>query len=298
MPTTFRQDLSRFDKIELGDSVTYFAPSVTRVREVFVRFDPAPAEPPYGKYVEECTVDDNRGRGWHPTGKVTARDEAGGGWRLDQTKKDPAGVLVTRDNFWGLRKAPGKGATGAQRFTANDTVVACQVCGTGPGRQGGWIGNSGRLPHHGYERPGWRQQTSSCPGALKLPYSVLADPGGKVTEIGRDVLPGLILAYDRHIAATVEYLERVVAGTIDLPSEWKWNPRAPYRDDPNDPRYAPVPPTEQSRYADRQRRVKANTEDELDALRRARAMFQARFDSWRPGGERVLTVPARAGAPR
>ncbi len=45
----------------------------------------------------------------------------------------------------------------------------CQVCGR-PIKS-----NTGVIAHHGYKRPGYGWQTSSCPGALYLPYEVSCD---------------------------------------------------------------------------------------------------------------------------
>ena len=41
----------------------------------------------------------------------------------------------------------------------------CQICG----RQ--IKAKNGKIAHHGYQRPGWGYQTSSCAGARHVPYS-------------------------------------------------------------------------------------------------------------------------------
>lgn len=278
MATTYRQNLSRFDEIELGDSVTYRTHWTSREKTRAER--EACKGGPYSTEAYRYVPMLDESRWYYPSGKVT--EKVGDGWKVH-------GTIVTRESFWGLRKAPGKGNADARRFSPDDAVVACQVCGL---MRNGWIGNTGKLPHHGYERPGWGEQTESCPGALQFAYAVVQDPKRRVKRIGRDVLPGVIAAYDDQIAATEVYLERVSAGTIDLPSEWRYRHDAYFPEDPKDPKFAPVPPTEQSRYAARQTRVRRDTEQRLVSLRYGRAEMQQRFDTWAPGGEGVLEAPA------
>lgn len=51
----------------------------------------------------------------------------------------------------------------------------CQICGRPI------FAETGRIAHHGYERPGDGYQTASCPGALHLPYEV--DKSALITRI-------------------------------------------------------------------------------------------------------------------
>lgn len=60
----------------------------------------------------------------------------------------------------------------------------CQICG----RQ--IKAKNGKIAHHGYERPGWGYQTSSCAGARHVPYSK-----------GHDAL-------DRQLTLVPEYIAR------------------------------------------------------------------------------------------
>ena len=55
----------------------------------------------------------------------------------------------------------------------------CQICGNShlTNRKGG------KLPHHGYQRPGNGWQTASCPGAKHLPYSQSRDRIPHVLEM-------------------------------------------------------------------------------------------------------------------
>jgi hypothetical protein len=261
MGTTFRQDPQRYDEIEIGDTVTYIATTITVARERYTD----------GEWVKVPETVQLR-PGYYPTAKVIERD--GDGWKLEGAYAP----RLTRETFWALRKARGKGKSGERRFSDRDAIVTCQVCA------GKWIGNSGRLPHHGYLRPGWGQQTASCPGALELAYSVVVDPEKRVAEIGRYVLPAVIAAYDRRIEHAQNYLSRVRAGTVAVPSEW-----ATTTLDHDDPRLLPVQPGD-SRY-ERQREIEQRSvEGELRHLTWERQFLQERYDDWQPGGDvdRVL----------
>lgn len=48
-------------------------------------------------------------------------------------------------------------------------ITTCQICGR-PIKA-----NTGVIAHHGYQRPGWGSQTSSCQGARYLPYEQSCD---------------------------------------------------------------------------------------------------------------------------
>jgi hypothetical protein len=65
---------------------------------------------------------------------------------------------------------------------------------------------TGRIAHHGYERPGGGYQTASCYGARKLPF-----------EVSRDALGQLIEALKIKLAAKRARLPRVVAETVSVP---------------------------------------------------------------------------------
>lgn len=57
------------------------------------------------------------------------------------------------------------------------TPTTCQICGR-PIK----IGKGGLISHHGYKRPGYGWQTSSCRGARELPYEISCDLIPKIIQ--------------------------------------------------------------------------------------------------------------------
>jgi len=299
MATTFRQDLSRFDEIEVGDSVTYHTPTISREEREWVQF-PNATEPPYGKYVTNTVVKERAG-GYYPTGKIVG-GSAATGWELRESgasKKAPL-AIVTIENFWALRKAPGKGKTEHDRFEADDAIVSCQVCA------GEWIGNTGVLPHHGYTRPGWGEQTASCPGALHVPYSVIqgrrqakADTKGRVPTVGRHLLPAIIESYVKAIASTEAHIAMLAAGGPDqFDGLDAHKPMGAY-DKPDSPRRKPIAKGTKgfdytNDYEKRLRYEQNRAEDTLRELQSALEYYRERFALWQPGGDALLAPAADA----
>jgi hypothetical protein len=64
--------------------------------------------------------------------------------------------------------------------------MTCQCCGRKH------LANTGKMAHHGYERPGFGYQTASCMGARKLPFEVSRDTLGRLLEMLRDMLANKI----------------------------------------------------------------------------------------------------------
>lgn len=58
--------------------------------------------------------------------------------------------------------------------------------------------NTGLIAHHGYQRPGWGEQTSSCYGARNLPY-----------EVSRDAIPPVLESYKRGLESQEERLTKM-----------------------------------------------------------------------------------------
>lgn len=59
--------------------------------------------------------------------------------------------------------------------------MTCQICGKLH------LANTGKLAHHGYERPGMGWQTASCSGARELPFEVSRDRLGVHIEAMQDL---------------------------------------------------------------------------------------------------------------
>jgi len=298
MATTYRQDIERYNEIEVGDTVTYHVDQIVRISERFRRFDPVPAGPPYGEHVKEEEILRRVG-GYYLTGKVVG-GSAEEGWVIKKSgskKADPL-VHVDRENFWALRKAPGKGGAD-RRFAHDDAVVSCQICG------GAWIGNTGKTPHHGYTRPGWGVQTNSCPGALRLPYAVIKgfgqqipDPLGKALMIGRDVLPAVIDSYIAQINSETERLAMLRAGGpdefmgINEGKPYGWNEK---KDNPK--RKPMLRGTKGYDYTNdydlRLLHEIRSSENEIRALNKEADMMRQRYEDWLPGGDGILIALAK-----
>lgn len=67
----------------------------------------------------------------------------------------------------------------------NEDRKECQICERKIKAKNGYIA------HHGYQRPGMGWQTSSCPGAKKLPY-----------EVSCDLIPPVIKGIEAYIKET------------------------------------------------------------------------------------------------
>lgn len=270
--------MKRFDEIEVGDTISYVTTTLVHKKKRYVQDGIVDGQ--HTGHYEHYEEIETRARGFYISRRVTARE--GDAWKLDG-KESP---LLTRENFWALRKAPGKGKSGENRFEADDAVVSCQVCA------GSWIGNTGLTPHHGYTRPGWGEQTASCMGAKKIPYAVKADKKGRVSQIGRDVLPFVILQIERSIERVELRLAKVVAGNIDLPRIAVFNSMPGI---PNRPPHKPGEPG----YARRQEAIIRELERDLVTLRAEFEYYRARMAAWTPGGAGVMIAPvlsAPAGA--
>lgn len=64
----------------------------------------------------------------------------------------------------------------AAKEEKNKAQMHCQCCGRAH------LANTGKMAHHGYQRPGGGWQTASCAGARQLPFEVSRDFLGKVIK--------------------------------------------------------------------------------------------------------------------
>jgi len=64
-------------------------------------------------------------------------------------------------------------ANAAKKAAREAAAMTCQCCG------GNFLANTGRVAHHGYQRPGWGWQTASCIGARELPFEVSREALGR-----------------------------------------------------------------------------------------------------------------------
>lgn len=135
---------------------------------------------------------------------------------------------------------------------------------------------TGKIAHHGYERPGGGYQTASCYGAQHLPF-----------EVSRDVL-GLFIdnVLVPRIASTTEHLQKIEDGKVS-----KIKILEDKKDDRGRTVYKSWGKTEKEwveyeRGHPRFERLleieKANTETSLKHLIEDRKHQQKRYDTWKP----------------
>lgn len=68
----------------------------------------------------------------------------------------------------------------AAKADKNSAQMTCQCCGRAH------LANTGKMAHHGYERPGYGWQTASCYGARHLPFQVSRDALGSMIALLKD----------------------------------------------------------------------------------------------------------------
>ena len=93
------------------------------------------------------------------------------GW-ASQTASE---LKALREEIKGARIAP-KVSKPAPAPAPEEGRMTCQCCGRPI------MANTGKIAHHGYERPGYGWQTASCEGATHLPFEVSRDELGRYIE--------------------------------------------------------------------------------------------------------------------
>ena len=144
--------------------------------------------------------------------------------------------------------------------------TTCQICGR-PIKA-----NTGVIAHHGYQRPGWGSQTSSCHGARYLPY-----------EQSNDRIPYVIDLIKTHLERTEAALKDLIANPPDTLTEYdhRFKPHTaerPANFDPLGRRHSYHPYAYESIYFGRI----DEWEREIPSMRRDIETLQQRFDNWRP----------------
>jgi hypothetical protein len=150
----------------------------------------------------------------------------------------------------------------------------CQCCG----RQ--IFAETGRIAHHGYQRPGWGIQTASCMGAKELPF-----------EAGREALGRMIGVMKNQLGKLIEHKLAVEAGveptpyTYNIRKAGKWVPVTIYLTQENFSEHQETIRRAayefsdffeiKQRYVERQDRAITSLEDDV------REQY-ARYDGWNP----------------
>ena len=147
-------------------------------------------------------------------------------------------------------------------------VTTCQICGRAIKANN----KKGKIAHHGYTRPGWGHQTSSCPGARYLPY-----------EVSRDRIPEVIKNLRGWIKMREDRLAEIVA---EPPGELTyvrgtWQPKTftvtrPDGFDPAVERESNIPYTYASEYWGLRRKLVGD----IAGMKGDIAYLQKRYDEW------------------
>ncbi|WP_439946491.1 hypothetical protein [Streptomyces sp. BBFR109] len=87
------------------------------------------------------------------------------------------------------------------------TKTHCQICAR-PIKA-----NTGRIAHHGYQRPGTGWQTASCDGAKQLPY-----------EVSRDFIPVVIERYKVHAKIQEDLADEMLTDPSETITRLHQNP--------------------------------------------------------------------------
>ena len=85
-------------------------------------------------------------------------------------------------------------ANAAKREARKQAAMHCQCCGRAI------LANTGTIAHHGYQRPGYCWQTSSCMGAKELPF-----------EVDRAALARMIVLMRSDLARHIEHRAAIAA---------------------------------------------------------------------------------------
>ena len=91
----------------------------------------------------------------------------------------------------------------AEKAAKDKTARTCQICGRRI------FAETGKIAHHGYERPGGGWQTASCRGARRLPY-----------EADHKALDEEITWVEERLANETELLRKLECEEIALSIQW------------------------------------------------------------------------------
>lgn len=102
------------------------------------------------------------------------------------------------------KRPPAVTKTSIERDERDAKAMTCQCCARKI------LAETGKIAHHGYQRPGSGYQTASCEGALELPF-----------EVSRDALGRMIANLKAYKARQEDWLVKVKAETTPLAFHWK-----------------------------------------------------------------------------
>lgn len=108
--------------------------------------------------------------------------------------------------FQKRRPARSKEEIAAEKAAKDKSAMTCQCCGRRI------FAETGRIAHHGYQRPGTGWQTASCMGARELPF-----------EADRAVLGRVLNLIRRDVANAEQHREGIEAETVPASFSWSVN---------------------------------------------------------------------------
>lgn len=100
-------------------------------------------------------------------------------------------------------------ANAVKKAEKNTRQMTCQCCARKH------LANTGKIAHHGYERPGYGWQTASCMGARELPF-----------EVDRDALAHLITILEGRKAMMTTFRNDTASETISIGCTWETGRKA------------------------------------------------------------------------
>lgn len=144
------------------------------------------------------------------SGKFAARIMTGAygqGYTVHLTNEfDTAPAAYAAADAWKKTQAT---ANKAAKDEKNAARMTCQICGKLH------LANTGKLAHHGYERPGMGWQTASCSGARELPFEVSRDRLGVHIEAMQDLAVRKMKARDAIKAETQGFMAHYTSDEKD-----------------------------------------------------------------------------------
>lgn len=110
-------------------------------------------------------------------------------------------LLELRAQIKAAPVAPKAAPKGPAVAAPDELRMTCQICGRAI------HANTGKIAHHGYQRPGHGYQTASCPGAQHVPF-----------ELSRDILERYIEQLHRRHDSLEGTLRQIAAGELSSTS--------------------------------------------------------------------------------
>lgn len=205
--------------------------------------------------------------------------------RFDKFDAAVRAGTMTRGEAYNARKAEraqNAPINAAKREARKQAAMHCQCCGRAI------LANKGRIAHHGYQRPGFGWQTSSCMGAKALPF-----------EVARDRLGDMIVIMRRDLARMIDNRASIDAETVAINHSYTVRVKTSRFNTERETKYVEV--TRANFDEVRKNRDTVIYDHDFDGFKKSKlarckseiknltdhvALEQARFDGWKQTHER------------